>query len=563
MSSAEATSEAESFSVDKLSPDPRLRSRLALMLGVRFLVITALLGSSLFFDLRSGRELSGTQWLLYDVVAGFYVMTLLYGLWLRFGRPAEKTLEINLQGQVLLDVGLATLLVYLTGGVESPFTFFYALPIINTAISFGRRRAMWIAGLSCVCLGTLFVLENQGLLPVDLEGRVGDPPDATRVVYLLALNDSVFFAIAWLAGSLGEQLQKTGRELVATEQDLVALMALTRDIVTSLRSGLMALDEQDMVSLLNPVAEEIVGYKAGEALDQSVRDVFPELERLLDERRDKGRDILERAEVMHGREGSGAIPVGLTLSPLYNADGTVGTLVHMQDLTDLKAMEASMQRAERLATLGRMAAGIAHEIRNPLASISGSVQMLKQEPGDAESGGRLMDIILRETDRLDKLLSDFLAYARPRPPRLTPSRIDVIVRETVEMFQSRPDCSQQDVKLDLKQVEARIDQDQFRQVVWNLLSNASEALSSGGVILVQVVVEQDWVQGQVGDDGPGVDEEIAENIFEPFFTTKDLGTGLGLASVRQIAEAHGGSVALRPSSLGGAEFVFRVPGVVS
>ncbi|MBW2700261.1 MAG: PAS domain-containing protein [Deltaproteobacteria bacterium] len=538
----------------------RMRGRMVLMLAVRFLVVTALLGSSLFFDIRSGKELSSSQWLLYYVVAGFYVMTLAYGLWLRFGRTTEGVLERNLQVQVLLDVGLATFLVYLTGGVESPFSFFYALPIINSAISFTRQRAMWTAGLSCLMLGALFVMENQGILPVNLVGRVNAEPDATRVVYLLALNDSVFFAIAWLAGTLGEQLRRTGRELKATEEDLSALMALTRDIVTSLRSGLMALDEEGHVSLLNPMAEEIIGCRARDALDRPGLDVFPSLEPLLDAREGGSRQVLNRAEVMHPREVENPLPVGLTLSPLYNADGTVGTLVHMQDLTELKTMQASVQRAERLASLGRMAAGLAHEIRNPLASISGSVQMLRRGPEEQAIDPRLMDIILRETERLDKLLGDFLAYARPRPLRLVATRVDLIVSETVEMFRSGLDGQDLALELDLAEAKVALDQDQFRQVVWNLLTNAAESLGQGGRIWIRVAREGEGVVVVVADDGPGVPEEIAEHIFEPFFTSKDLGTGLGLASVSQIAEAHGGVVELGRSEAGGAEFILRLPG---
>ena len=546
MPAAEPTSESIERPALDANAAERLRGHMVLMLAVRFLVVTVLLGSSLFFDLRSGRELSASQWLLYYVVAGFYVMTLAYGLWLRFGHTSERVLERNLQVQVLLDVALATFLVYLTGGVESPFSFFYALPIINSAISFTRQRAMWTAGLSCLMLGALFVLESRGVLPVNLDGRVGADPDATRVVYLLALNDSVFFAIAWLAGTLGEQLRRTGRELQATEEDLSALMALTRDIVTSLRSGLMALDEEGHVSLLNPVAEEIIGCRAQEALDRPGLEVFPSLKPLLSVREGGGQQVLNRAEVMlHPREKEIPLPVGLTLSPLYNADGTVGTLVHMQDLTELKTMQASVQRAERLATLGRMAAGLAHEIRNPLASISGSVQMLRRGTEDQPVDRRLMDIILRETERLDKLLGDFLAYARPRPPRLVATRVDMIVSETVEMFRSGPSGQGLALELDLAEVEVALDQDQFRQVVWNLLSNAAESLGRDGRIWVRVARDGEGVLVAVADDGPGVPEEIAERIFEPFFTSNELGTGLGLASVSQIAVAHGGIVELR------------------
>ena len=283
------------------------RRRFVLILYARAAVVTALFGSTLFFSLGGDHpEISTTQILLFCVVLLVYGLTAGYLIWLR--RPRER-LGGHVQAQIILDVLIATVLVYVTGSVESPFTFFYALPVINTAVFYPRRGTFLTAGLSCLCLSALFILESQGILPVALEGRVGEPPSAGRVAYLLALNYVVFFAIAWLSGYLAEQLRQTGRELRRTEDDLEKLEVLNRDIVISMRSGLMAVGRSGLVSLLNPVAEQILDCRSYEVLGRPATEVFPAVAPLLVKMAAGDSEVFRRQEVQHQRgEDRLAIP---------------------------------------------------------------------------------------------------------------------------------------------------------------------------------------------------------------------------------------------------------------
>jgi two-component system sensor histidine kinase PilS (NtrC family) len=537
------------------------RRRFILILYARAAVVTALFGSTLFFSLGSDRPAIGaTQILLFGVVLAVYAMTAGYLIWLR---KARANISLHVQLQILFDVLVATVLVYVTGGVESPFTFFYALPVINTAVFYPRRGTFLTAGLCCLFLSALFILESQGILPGELEGRVGELPSGGRVAYLLALNYAMFFAIAWLSGYLAEQLRETGRELQRTESDLERLEVLNRDIVLSMRSGLMAVDHRGVVSLLNPVAEQILGCRAEASLECPVAQVFPAVAPLLDKMRAEGLGELHREEVQHqNHKARTAVPVGLTLSTLKTPEREeAGILIHMVDLTEQKQMEALVKRAERMAALGAMAAGIAHEVRNPLASISGAVQMLGAEDGAGGEDRRLMDIVKRETERLNLLISDFLHYARPREPQPRACSLKDLVAETVSVFLRSTDEGGSRVDCDLAEVEAMVDPDQIRQVLWNLLANAAQAVDGAGSVRVRLGVEEGGaVSIEVTDDGPGVPEDLHDKIFEPFFTTREEGSGLGLATVSRIVEAHNGTVRLECPEGGGSRFIVRLPG---
>jgi two-component system sensor histidine kinase PilS (NtrC family) len=538
------------------------RRRFVLILYARAAVVTALFGSTLFFTLAGeDPKVSATQILLFAVVLLVYILTGGYLIWLR--RPRER-LGLHVQSQIVLDVLVATALVYVTGSVESPFTFFYALPVINTAVFYPRRGTFLTAGLSCLCLSALFILESQEILPTGLEGRVGEPPSGGRVAYLLALNYVVFFAIAWLSGYLAEQLRQAGRELKRTEGDLEKLEVLNRDIVISMRSGLMAVDLRGAVSLLNPVAEQILGCPAHQVLGRPAAEVFPAVAGLLEKMSKGDPEIMQRQEVQHQRsEDRLAIPVGLTLSVLKNPDGRdAGILVHMQDLSDQKQMEALVKRAERMAALGVMAAGIAHEVRNPLASISGAVQMLSVEENLDGEDRRLMEIVKRETERLNLLISDFLLYARPREPQPRKCSLKDLVEETVSVFQRSTDEGDTKVNCHLDEVESAVDPDQIRQVLWNLLTNAARAVDGAGEVQIHLKARDGGgVQIEVADNGPGVPEDLRLKIFEPFFTTREEGSGLGLATVSRIIEAHRGSIELECPAGGGSRFIVRLPGV--
>lgn len=540
--------------------------RFSLLLLSRMVVVTALLLSTMFFSFRAGLStVASTQRLLYGVAILSFALSAGYWLWLR--RPRAR-LNNHIQLNLVVDVVVATVLVFVTGSVESPFTFFYAMPIITTAAFYSHRGTLMTATLCCVCLAALLVLERYGYLPRELDEVLKEMPEPRRVVYLLVQNFTVFFVIAWLAGYLGDQLRLAGNQLRRTEGDLERLASLNRDIVYSLRSGLLVVNDQGQVTLVNPVAEELIGKPSAQWVGARAGELFPPLLPLLPALTQNGDSLHTRAEVSYLRPSDGrSIPIGLTLSSLRGVEGEAGgILVHLLDLTERKALQASMQRSEKMAALGAMAAGMAHEIRNPLAAISGSVQMLRSLPALTEQPRRLMEIILRETQRLDTLLADFLAFARPKEPCPRKCSLAEIVEETVAVFQHREERLKPELRCSLADVTGQVDPDQMRQVLWNLLSNAVQATDEHGHVWVTLSEDRDeagapWALLEVVDDGPGIPPELRERVFEPFFTTRERGSGLGLAMVSRIVESHGGSIGIRTPSEGGNAFVIRLPGV--
>jgi two-component system sensor histidine kinase PilS (NtrC family) len=545
------------------------RRRFVVVLGARLAVAIILLIATVILNLRSERPVfSIDQLLLYGLVAAIFLLTAVY---LFFVRVGLKRWGLHFKLQITFDLLSALLLVYITGIFESPFTFYFALPVVAAAIFFRRQGTFIIAGISCLLLGALVILGSRGLLLFSGMGAQHQPLPPGRIVYQLTLDYGVFLVVAWLSSYLGEQLRRTGRELRETEGNLARVSALNRDIVSSMRSGLLALDHQGNVSLLNPMAEEIIGCRAREAIGRPVSEVFPSLMQLLREMVvERDEHIVPREEVEHQRPTDGkTLPVGLTLSPLTHADGrVVGTLVHMQDLSHLKQMQASMKRAERLAVVGGMAAGIAHEIRNPLASISGAVQMLHATTYENEGERRLLEIVLRETKRLDDLLRDFLMFARPKEPQRRETNLRELIEETVEVFRHSPGEDRKTFECALTDLTAQVDPDQIRQILWNLLRNAADAVSADGLIGVMLDRERRYdgaslARLSVADDGPGVPNDVRERIFEPFFSTKEQGVGLGLATVLRIVEAHGGSIEVESPPAGGSRFTVWLPGVLS
>jgi two-component system sensor histidine kinase PilS (NtrC family) len=268
--------------------------------------------------------------------------------------------------------------------------------------------------------------------------------------------------------------------------------------------------------------------------------------------------------------GSNVI-LSLKYAPLSDRSGNIiGAVIDFKDLTDIKDMEAKLNKAGRLAAIGELSARIAHEVRNPLASISGSVQLIAASGSIPEADKKLLGIVMRETSRLDNLVTEFLKYARPLPPNKSWFPLNQLLLDQITILKGdeRFNCIDIHTHLD-QQIEVFADRDQFNQVLWNLIINAAEAMPDGGEVFIDLSWDAPFPSrdsGQVKnvnltikDTGDGISAEMAEFIFEPFFTTKSGGSGLGLASVFRILEAHNSSISLGGSQGGGASFLITIP----
>lgn len=361
-----------------------------------------------------------------------------------------------------------------------------------------------------------------------------------------------FAATAALASYLAEQLRWTGERLEAREVDLAAITALHESIVQSVASGLVTIDAAGSVTFLNRAGEHITGLEAAAVRGAPAARWFAGFQ-----------PGVERGETELVNARGERLWLGYTAFPLVARGGApIGRAVIFQDLTALRAMQAEVQRSERLADLGKVAAGLAHELRNPLASMAGSIELLRAAPGLTAGDARLMDIVLREAARLEELVAAFLAFSRPAPPRRERVDLDRAAAETLEVFAHDPVAGRVRLERELRPIRVTGDAGQLRQVLWNLLANAAHAAAQregGGTVRVRCGGEGDRALLEVEDDGPGIPAADLPHLFTPFFTTREGGTGLGLATVQRIVDAHGGAVSVESAAGRGTRFTVRLP----
>jgi two-component system sensor histidine kinase PilS (NtrC family) len=546
--------------------EDRLRGRLTRLLAARIALIVAVFAAALFIEAKGRGGSEAVYNGLYTTVALAFLATAIYGALLARARRTDRLRAV----QLVTDVAIVTSLVHFSGGNESIFTFLYVPVVAYAAILFDRRGAMAAAALAAAAHGAALLTTQLGLVP-----GFASPAAPLILMTRWGVLAGAMFLGAFLASALSRDLHRVDAALDARTTDLRRLRNLHERIVESLTSGLLTTGPDGRITSFNREAERISGARAGDVVGVDVDDVLPGSRALLNDRPETQSPGGQRQRIAFTNRRGDALHLGLAGSVLRDADGrSSGWVVIFQDLTQVVRMEEDLRRSERLAAAGQLAADMAHEVRNPLAAISGSIQMLSgNEAGQSrEEGGRLMEIVLREADRLNVLIADFLAYARPAPPKLEPVDVGEVVDEVIEMFDvGRP----VDIEI-AREIEAGIralvDSAQLRQLLWNLVLNAAQAMPNGGRLVVSATAlpqekrsegrnvpggeGSGTVQLCVSDTGSGIPPDVLDRIFDPFFTTKRGGTGLGLSTVHRIIEGNGGSV--RVETEPGAGTTFRV-----
>jgi two-component system, NtrC family, sensor histidine kinase PilS len=527
-----------------------LYQKLVLLSGIRLAVGTALLVATAWLTLRHEAFPRAIEAWLYAIIGSMYVASLIATVLLRTGKHLGKVAL----GQIAADVAFATGLVYLTGGADSIFTILYPLAIVSGAIGLGRRGAALGAAASAIAFCLLAWGTDAGFIePVSAYlDRAPLPPG--RLAVVMAANLSAFVLVGALAAFLAEQLQGARSQLAESQTRLEALQAIYSAVVRSVASGILTLDDQGHVTWLNPAAEHLTGLTDEATRGQPLERQLPELAQSIGGLSDKTRaEVLIRAH--DGRERI----LGYAIAPLTERH-VPGHVILFQDLTELREMEEVVRRSDRLAVVGSLAAGLAHEIRNPLASMCGSIELLGGSPRLDDQERRLMHVVLSEAERLEALVRDFLSFARPASPKLEALDGAQAVIETVDLF--RPQAAARGIELEVHvdgELPVSADPRQLRQVLWNLLGNAADATASGGRVRVHFARHNRHALLEVADSGEGINEEDLSRIFDPFFTTKERGTGLGLAIVHRIVEAHGGELSVRSELGRGSTFRVALP----
>lgn len=537
-------------------------ARLVLSVGV-FAVAVIFVGAG-----REGAE--GVERGLYGTIAFTFLATLVYAVLFRFVRRPARFGAI----QLATDIAIVTSLVFFSGGADSIFSFLYLPITVYGAVVFDRRGAYGTAVLASAAYGAVLLAAE----PIEMASVLGGMGGFERVFALWVVHTSALLLVALLSSALARELRIAGEALSESASDLVRLRHLHEHTVASLNSGLLTTDSEGRVRSLNPEAERITGRSLAEVLGRDLEEVLPGVREALSVGRATPSGGRLRARLLLAPPGGQKRHLGLASSILRDGEGLAsGWVVIFQDVTEVVAMEQELRRSERLAGVGQLAADIAHEIRNPLAAISGSVEMLETGLGGTERDlerRRLMGIVRREIDRLNHLITEFLQFARPAPAKRTPVDLGAVVEDLVGMFEvTRPEGVEIEVDLATR-LTALADPTQVRQILWNLILNAVQAMPEGGCIRISVAevdaqpqegASEDrneakggtgFVEVTVADTGIGIEPEVLERIFDPFFTTRPDGSGLGLATVHRIVEANGGN--LRVESSVGEGTVLRV-----
>jgi two-component system sensor histidine kinase PilS (NtrC family) len=556
-----------------------IASKLKWLMLLRVVVVGFLLGATILLsDDVPGAHQGSTpaEILVIALGSGVLVVTLLGTLAARVVRT-QRQLRAVAYLQLAFDTVFAAGLVSFTGGTSSSFSFFFSLAIAAAAIVMYRPGALF----SATCSGVFFVvigLMETGTLPSpDWLQRMLSLSDGLHRASTMAATDRVamlggmayslinnilaFYAIGFLASHLSERLRRTDQQLRANQDSLEDLQALQAAIVTSIPSGLVTINPANQVTWFSPTAEAITGIEGRRVLLSGVAGVLPFVGEMLAEAGGSARTV-ERtveAQLPHG-----ARSLHTTLAPLgRNAGERLGSILILEDVTEVRQLEVRMAREKRFGEIGRLAASIAHDIRNPLTAISGSIQLLAKASDLSAQERRLMDIVSRETDALNAWIADFLTYARPRKGDLVALDLAQSVSEALEVLKHDEKSVKITVDVALDPCAMiRADPPAIKQVIWNILTNAVQAMPDGGRLTVHVSTDGPWRVMRIGDTGPGIPPETRARLFEPFFTTKEHGTGLGLATVYRSVTDHGGSVDIQSEVGHGAEVIIRLPALV-
>ncbi len=540
---------------DSLIPTPAppasdLGRRVTRLLLLRTLVVTVVLGLSLWILATGDQVPPSAVWLQSGIIAVTYLTSIVFGVLLRRGFAARRVAR----PMQAADIAVTSLLVYATGGAESPYVFLYALSIVGAGALSYRRGAVvvMLASISSL-IGVALLAWTQALeLPALSQVRPWEQ-SGVELGRTLGINLAALIGVGALAFIFGDQLQRGAETLATTRKAAAELLTLHEDIVRSLASGLITIAPDGIVLTANAAAADILGQPpvlAGQPIDK----LLPGLSALIA----TGHGEVRRADL----QLADGLTVGATVSPLRDVrNQMIGRVVNFQDLTELRRLEAQSRRSERLATVGQLAAGVAHEIRNPLASISGSIELLRLAPVASDDDRTLMAIIHREIQRLNVLIGDLLDYANPRPPQRVDFDLGVMVEETMQVARGEQAFAAVEMAMEVdRPLPIHADPAKLRQVLWNLLRNAADAAALGGRH-----VHVDARRGAadttivVTDDGPGIPANQLAHIFDPFFTTKSKGTGLGLATCHAIIAEHGGHIDVASELGRGTQMMVTIP----
>jgi len=524
--------------------------RLFFLIISRVVITSFFLGMTIFMDIRkqSFPILQTTINFFYFIAAAVYLFSVIYILLFKFGEKIKNNLYI----QITVDIIVTTILIFMFGNTQIDYSLFYTLIIIYSVIFIGRKGGMIVASVASIFYGLILDLEFYKLIPsmsfIKYEYEINAADTLTNVMVHIVS----FYILAFLVSFAVEQEKKAIVLLKEKESAFNQLDLLFRSIIESVDTGVMTIDLNRRIKTFNRAAEEITGFKFAVIKNDLLENIIPEFMPLF-EKKELPESLRNRMDVKIKAGMGNNIHLGCSISSLSSLkdrdEKKIGHIIIFQDLTEIKQMEEKLEKSRKLALIGEMAAGLAHEMRNPLAAISGSIELLMKGLEFKGTNRRLMGIILRGTDQLENLVRDFLSLARPVPVLRELVDINEVVEEVLEHIKVSKSWTDkiEVIKVFSDDVRAYANKEQVRQVINNLVLNAVQAMEEGGVLSFETKLDEldenkQYAQIKVSDTGCGIKETDLNKIFETFFTNKEKGIGLGLPIVNHIVVGYNGKI---------------------
>jgi two-component system sensor histidine kinase PilS (NtrC family) len=524
--------------------DRKLHKKLVFLHSIRIAILSAvvLVPGVLLLFFKAPLSLLNIVFLL----GGAILVSLLFFPLARLLRT-----RLLLYVELAFDILLVTLLVYLSGGVVSPFYFLYILPIIVASIFLSRRDTLVIATISFIAFGILSDLLYLKIIPYYPNFEVGEVSLGT-FIYNLLMSFIAFSSISFIASYYFERIRRTGEQLRDVQENLRDMILLNNSVMEKMENGFVTADTEGRVISFNPKAALLLNLRPGVNIFDLLlpRADLPEI-----------RKIWQGNNSYYFERNLRGFSLGITLSTIEKVSSFERLLVFLiTDLSAIKEIEGRLREKEHLALIGEMAAGIAHEIRNPLASISGSVQFLRRELELQPELRNLMNIIVKESDRLSAFIEEFLNFSRQAPLQQSDFDLAGVVDDVTAMC-ARTLKAVRFIKKYNAGVTVHADAQKIKQLVWNLINNAVKALQEKGEIEINIFQEADGVHLAIRDFGSGMDREELEKIFVPFYSRFAFGIGLGMNIVKRIVDEHGFTIDIRSEKNQGTEVVvcFKKP----
>ncbi len=511
------------------------------LLAFRLFLVTLLLGALILFEFIWPQKADNPVPVpLYSFVILTYLLNILYLLIL----PKIVRVGRFIQQQLLIDATLIAGLLYLTGGFYSVFFPLFYFIILGGTIYLKRQHTITLL-FYCTFLYLLLIFAHtynplQNFLP--LPELVSSNREVVSQIFF---NLAPFYLTAFILRFIAQERLDIHNRLQEATRNLKETKDLNKHIIASIDSGLITTNRELMINSINLAGVTILGLDKDKIFNRALQSVIPNLQP------DKIRVGRRRQEIDYETPAHKHLVLGFSFAPLMKSQHhNIGWILIFQDLTELKKIEHRLQEARKMAAIGRLSAGIAHEIRNPLASISGSIELLAQEIRfKDETQQRLLQIVLKESSRLNHLISDFLGFSRIEGKEQSQTNIIALLQDLVFLFRSQCPNTTFTEKYHDNEFIIKANPEQLEQIFWNLIQNSLEAMTNSGTITITSFLEKDSpakteITIVICDNGPGIKKEITEKIFEPFFTTKNSGTGLGLYITFKLTQINNGVITL-------------------